>query len=156
MVTTFQVGEHVTARWEDGGFYGGTIVQAEGARYLVRWDDGSDPVWVDASSVVSESAGPVVGAHVRARFTDGIFYGGRVTEFDGARCLVAWDDESPALWVALTDIQAHPAGTHMLAKWEDGGMYGGTLGQFNGTHYSVAWDDGSPATWIAARDIQPE
>jgi hypothetical protein len=45
-------GAAVNARWTNGAYYPGAIVQKNGAgQYLIAWSDGSTPLWVAASNI---------------------------------------------------------------------------------------------------------
>jgi hypothetical protein len=44
-----KVGAQVVAQWQGGGYYAGTIQQADGSgNYLVAWADGSAPSWTSS------------------------------------------------------------------------------------------------------------
>ncbi len=47
----FQPGDRCVAPWSNGAFYPATVLQANGGSLYVQWDDGSAPMWVDASQV---------------------------------------------------------------------------------------------------------
>lgn len=47
----FAPGAHVQARWQHGSYYGAVVLAFDGARYQLRWDDGTAPTWVDQSEV---------------------------------------------------------------------------------------------------------
>jgi len=50
------VGSQVVAQWRGGGYYPGTITQADGSgSYLVAWTDGSAPQWT-ASNLIQPGA----------------------------------------------------------------------------------------------------
>jgi hypothetical protein len=47
----FAPGQHVSAQWTNGSFYGATIVQFNGTHYEVRWDDGSPNLWLSPAQI---------------------------------------------------------------------------------------------------------
>jgi hypothetical protein len=47
----FAPGQHVTAQWQNGGWYGGRIVAQHGDAYEVAWDDGSPNLWLQPHQI---------------------------------------------------------------------------------------------------------
>jgi hypothetical protein len=97
-----------------------------------------------------------IGQHVRAEWTDGQLYGARIVNFDGVAAYeVAWDDGSPNLWLAPSQIHGDhlQLGAPVTAQWTDGQWYGARIVNTNGAVYEVAWDDGSPNLWLGPHQI---
>ncbi len=160
----YPAGTHVQAQWGDGFFYGGTIVQFNGAQYLVAWDDGDTPEWVDQYALtpdgggmapgvgmmggaVMKAAGGMMGGiapgtTVQAVWNNGQWYPATVQSFDGVNYLVAWHDGSAPSWVAANMVQVAGGGAFgqvaaaPMMKQAFGGGYG------PGTHVSAQWSDG--------------
>ena len=51
---SFAPGAYVLAQWSDGGFYGATVVQAQGDQVCVQWQDGSPASWLHVSQVQAQ------------------------------------------------------------------------------------------------------
>jgi hypothetical protein len=49
---SLNVGEHVLATWKDGHKYPGVIAEARGDLYLIRWDDGDEPMFVTKDKIL--------------------------------------------------------------------------------------------------------
>jgi hypothetical protein len=50
----FAPGAYVLAQWSDGGYYGATVVQAQGDQVCVQWQDGSPASWLHVSQVQAQ------------------------------------------------------------------------------------------------------
>lgn len=57
------VGSHVYARWQGGGYYWGTILEADAGNYLIKWDDGSTPTWQTSRDLSGASTHRRVALH---------------------------------------------------------------------------------------------
>lgn len=44
--SSYNVGDHVMATWKDSHMYPGVIAEVRGDMYLIRWDDGDEPMLV--------------------------------------------------------------------------------------------------------------
>lgn len=106
-----RVGSSGRGRWKDGRMYGATLVDFDGERYLARWNDGDEPMWLLPSEFELEEASNQgdpsrwkVGQKVRAQWKDGKFYAATLTKFDGGRFLAEWADGDTPSWVAPGSI----------------------------------------------------
>ncbi|MFO0759864.1 MAG: agenet domain-containing protein [Byssovorax sp.] len=122
----FNIGQHVTAQWTNGNWYGARVLQVNGNFFEVAWDDGSPNLWIGSHQIRPDASGGM-GAPMS---------GGMGAPMSGGG-------------------QFMP-GQHVRAQWTNGGMYGARILRVNGSHYEVAWDDGSPNLWVAAHQIQPD
>lgn len=95
-LTAFQVewdsdvGDTVFAWWEPNGIYFvGTVVEEEGARSLVVFEDGAQ-AWVNSNQVKPMDIAQ--GSKVYARWTDGRYYPGVVGRIVGRALFIQYDD----------------------------------------------------------------
>lgn len=93
----------------------------------------------------------IVGARVKAQWTDGRYYLATIAECRGDECLARWDDGSPPLWLRRDQIRT---GRFVQAEWTNGKYYRATITAVNGTSSEVTWDDGSPPTWLEPEKIR--
>ncbi|MFO0659937.1 MAG: hypothetical protein U0165_08930 [Polyangiaceae bacterium] len=104
---TIRVGSHGRGRWRNGQLYSATLVDFDGEKYLAKWHDGDEPMWLHPSEFELEEASATgdpsrwkVGMKVRAQWRDGKFYDATLTEFDGGRFLATWTDGDEPMWVS--------------------------------------------------------
>jgi hypothetical protein len=159
-------GHHVNAVWTDGQWYGARVLQFNGSHYLVAWDDGAPAGWVppDHLQLHGDGGTPfVIGQPVKALWSDGGFYGARLTQFNGMQYEVAWDDGSPPRWLSPHQIHAaappppqFAPGQRVHAQWTDGNFFGARIVQQHGNQFEVAWDDGAANTWLSPPQIRAD
>jgi len=116
----FSPGQHVRAQWDNGNFYGARILQFNGTHYEVAWDDNSPSRWLGAHQIQQDAGGGGMereyagggggvmygpGQHVVAQWQNGNWYGARIVAFHGDAVEVAWDDNSPNLWLQPNQIR---------------------------------------------------
>ncbi|HSI64496.1 MAG TPA: hypothetical protein VLE43_15315 [Candidatus Saccharimonadia bacterium] len=103
-VATFNVGDHVAAQWRDSRYYPGVVAEVRGDLYLIKWDDGDEPLLVPKERVTRltrlQAAIFNVGDHVMAVWKDSQMYPGVVAEARGDQYLIKWDDGDEPLLVA--------------------------------------------------------
>jgi len=121
-----RTGHDVVALFHDGYFYGGTVDDAKmsdsaggpaggsgrGASFLVGWDDGDDPSWVEAHSVALASRVPLlremaIGTRVLA------LWQGSVTVED--------NDSEEEVWFAAEVVGEGRGAEELSLRWIDGG-----------------------------------
>lgn len=126
------IGSHVKAQWTNSKWYGATVDAFNGGHYLVRWDDGSTPLWVRADQVLPDGQASAKSVAVA-----------------GAKGLAAKVIET-------VGFGAFQRGQHVQARWTNGKFYGATVVQqsADGTHYEVAWDDGTGSLWVPSSDVR--
>lgn len=49
---SYNVGDHVMATWKDSHMYPGVVAEVRGDMYLIRWDDGDEPMLVAKDKMV--------------------------------------------------------------------------------------------------------
>ena len=100
----FNVGDHVAAQWKDSRFYPGVVTQVQGEMYLIKWDDGDEPMMVSKEQVTQltrlQAAIFNVGDHVMAVWKNSHMYPGVVAEVRGDLYLIKWDDGDEPMLVA--------------------------------------------------------
>jgi hypothetical protein len=104
-IVAFAVGDHVAALWKDSRYYPGVVAEVQGDRYLIKWDDGDEPLLVSKDHVTQltriQAAIFKVGDHVMAVWKDSHMYPGVVAEVREDLCLIKWDDGDEPMMVAM-------------------------------------------------------
>jgi len=154
----FTVGEYVQAKYDDGKWYGATVIEANrDGTFEIRWNDGEGeatkrPDDLRGSRDGASSGQYVVDQHVEAKFSDGDWYGAMVTQVNpNGTYEISWDDGGvegakgeeelrPGPW----DRQELTAGEYVQARFaEDGNWYGATVVKANPDgSFKIRWDDG--------------
>lgn len=106
--TKFKVGDKVLANWKSGSrWWEAKVTGIDGPAISVKYDSDSTTDSLGPLSVAHYPSGAAtvkVGDKVVAKWTDGKYYGGKVTALKGTKATVAWSDNSGSMDVALTDI----------------------------------------------------
>jgi hypothetical protein len=166
--SSLAVGSHVLAQWRSGDYFPATLAEHDGVRFLARWDDGDEPTWVQpyqtrplGSPTSRELPGyPRVGMQLRARWTNGKYFGATLIDRDGDRFLAAWDDGDTPLWLTAdalelpsTERPRLKVGMSVIARWRDGSFYPGKLAEQDGPLWLVRWADGDKPLWLGEEMI---
>jgi hypothetical protein len=155
------VGDRVLARWGgDGMWYPGTVQGLDGRQLHIAFDDG------DKELMLPDRVAPLElpeGTRVQCRWKGGRqFFGGRITQRDGEKLHVKYDDGdeewTTASFVRLrlgAPIRIWKQGERVLARWgPEPYHYPGTVGDVAGDVVSVQYDDGDSAQ-VGADEIEP-
>lgn len=97
--------------------------------------------------VAYEQPGLAVGAPVAAKWQDGAWYFGHITETEGNRYAIAYADGDkgtvgPGEILPIAAPGQITIGTRVLAQWKGAKMYPGVVIQVSGDRARVQWDDG--------------
>jgi hypothetical protein len=148
------IGAPVAAKWQDGKWYFGHIVDIDGNRYAIDYADG------DKGSVgpgeILPIANPdqiVIGSRVVAVWKGASMYPGTVIQVTNGKARVQWDDgdlpldvpfDRIALFVEGAPVVAASlqVGDRVAAKWKDGNWWYGTIASVDADGYVIHYADG--------------
>ncbi len=171
-VVGLQVGDHVMAAWKDSHLYPGVIAEVSGGQYLIKWDDGDEPLLVPgskikpATSTAAERTGAstfTVGDRVLATWKNSHMYPAIIAEVHADACVVQWEDGDLPMLVANDKIKpaesssarSFQVGDHVMATWKNSHMYPGVIAEVHGDQCLVRWDDGDEPMLVPVTKIAP-
>lgn len=106
----------VNAKWTNGQYYKGKVIAEREGQGLVKWDDGSEPIWVNNGDMTEIKKAPANAKKVYAEYHNGLYYKALVIESDAKETLIDWEDGSGTAKVANDKV--HPRKGHKLkADW---------------------------------------
>ncbi len=99
---SFDVGDNVMANWTgDAYWYPATIVQKEGSRFFVVFED-FDREWITADRIRAENL--QVGQNVQCRWQGGDFYPGKIGRRSGKVVYINYND-GDVEWTTIDHIR---------------------------------------------------
>jgi len=113
-----------------------------------------DPYASSGPAYATPSDGALApGARVAAKWTDGKWYFGTITEVDDGRYAIDYADGDkgtvgPSEIHAIAPSGAVQPGAHVLAVWKGASMYPGRVDSVQNGQAFVRWDDGDTPLWV--------
>lgn len=104
----------VSAKWTNGNFYNGKVIAEREGQGLVKWDDGSEPIWVDNADIKQLKKAAANARKVYAEYHNGMYYKALVIETTGGDTLIQWEDGSGT--ATVPNAKVHPRVGHKLKK----------------------------------------
>ncbi|GAB4192070.1 MAG: hypothetical protein OHK0022_06070 [Roseiflexaceae bacterium] len=153
---THQIGDRLLCNWsQDTFWYPATIRQIDGQRIYVAFDDG-DEEWTSAEQITTLEV--PIGTRVQCRWKgEKYFYRGTVTQSEGERIFVAYDDgdqewtTASMLRIGSAVIGCWKLDDRVLCKWsKDRCWYPATIRDMYSAGVLVGFDDGD-SEWTTSR-----